>query len=489
MAGICGSDLHVFNAGEAFGFPAGSRLGHEFIGHRRGGRVRGARRGVRRPACCRRARSPAASAPGAARGCRRRACAGRCSAGRRASGSTAARCRGASRSSCACRWPTPRCTQMPEALAGPEREATLLPLVDVMSTGWHGLTSAGAAPGQSVVVDRRRRGRARGGARRARQGRRADRLPRPPRRPPADRDRARRHADRQLARRRRDQGGGHGAHRRRGRPRRRRLDLGAGARWPPPTPACARGGTIACLGMDHFMGKTPSVNWFDQFLRNISVTGGLVPGKRYFPELLALAERGDIDPAPMISHRLPLDGAADGYRMMADRAEGVVKVALQPAHVTLEERLAAAGQGHLARGPRRVLGRRGASACGSRSRQLDLDLVGAPRRRPGRRRGAGRARARRAARRPRTSSGCRATSGDARARARGPRGRRGALAGGAGRRGRCWPAARGRGWASTAPRAPSPSAPITRHDAVRRTTPPRSPPCASATARRCPGTC
>ena len=49
--------------------------------------------------------------------------------------------------------------------------------------------------------------------------------------------------------------------------------------------ACVRpGGTIACLGMDHFMGKTPSVNWFDQFLRNISVTGGLVPGKRYFPE-------------------------------------------------------------------------------------------------------------------------------------------------------------------------------------------------------------
>ena len=96
--------------------------------------------------------------------------------------------------------------------------------------------------------------------------------------------------------------------------------------------ACVRpGGTIACLGMDHFMGKTPSVNWFDQFLRNISVTGGLVPGKRYFPERLALAERGEIDPAPMLSHRLPLGEAAEGYRLMADRAEGVVKVALQPA--------------------------------------------------------------------------------------------------------------------------------------------------------------
>ena len=94
--------------------------------------------------------------------------------------------------------------------------------------------------------------------------------------------------------------------------------------------ACVRpGGTIACLGMDHFMGKTPSVDWYDQFVRNISVTGGLVPGKRYFPELLALAELGEIDPAPMLSPPAADQGAA-GYQMMADRVEGVVKVALQP---------------------------------------------------------------------------------------------------------------------------------------------------------------
>ena len=29
---ICGSDLHIYNAGAAFGFPPSSRLGHEFIG-------------------------------------------------------------------------------------------------------------------------------------------------------------------------------------------------------------------------------------------------------------------------------------------------------------------------------------------------------------------------------------------------------------------------------------------------------------------------
>jgi threonine dehydrogenase-like Zn-dependent dehydrogenase len=33
----------------------------------------------------------------------------------------------------------------------------------------------------------------------------------------------------------------------------------------------------------------------------------------------------------MLSHTITLDEAADGYRLMADRAEGVTKVALRPA--------------------------------------------------------------------------------------------------------------------------------------------------------------
>ncbi len=32
MAAICGSDLHILHAGEAFGFQPGGRLGHEFLG-------------------------------------------------------------------------------------------------------------------------------------------------------------------------------------------------------------------------------------------------------------------------------------------------------------------------------------------------------------------------------------------------------------------------------------------------------------------------
>jgi len=95
--------------------------------------------------------------------------------------------------------------------------------------------------------------------------------------------------------------------------------------------ACVRaGGAIACLGMDHFMGKTPEVNWFDQFLRNITITGGLVPGARYIPELLDLVEQGKLEPSPMLTHRLPLSEAADGYAMMAERREGVIKVCVAP---------------------------------------------------------------------------------------------------------------------------------------------------------------
>jgi threonine dehydrogenase-like Zn-dependent dehydrogenase len=85
------------------------------------------------------------------------------------------------------------------------------------------------------------------------------------------------------------------------------------------------------IGMDHFMGRTPRVDWRDQFLRNISITGGLVPGTRYLDELVGLVGAGRLDPAPMLSHRLPLDQAAEGYRLMARRTEGVTKVALCPA--------------------------------------------------------------------------------------------------------------------------------------------------------------
>jgi threonine dehydrogenase-like Zn-dependent dehydrogenase len=95
--------------------------------------------------------------------------------------------------------------------------------------------------------------------------------------------------------------------------------------------ACVRaGGAIACIGLDQVVGEQSQIDWMDQFLRNITITGGLVPGRRYVPELLALVESGRIDPSPVLTTVLPLDRAAEGYRLMDERAEGVIKVALAP---------------------------------------------------------------------------------------------------------------------------------------------------------------
>jgi threonine dehydrogenase-like Zn-dependent dehydrogenase len=328
MAGICGSDLHIYNAGAAFGFPPGTRLGHEFIGvvEAVGDEVRTLRPG-----------QAVLSSPSVA--CME-----------------CVYCREGLQSSCK-RWSlfgwAPRTWQhggdvqggqsalvrvpladgtlvaTPEALAEPGREATLLPLVDMMSTAWHGLTSAGTAPGESVAVigdgavglSAVHGAVAKGAEAVICLGHHEDRLA-VARRLGATHLVTSREPD-EIRERVREATGGEGAH--------VVVDTISGTESMAAAHSCVRaGGTIACLGMDHFMGRTPTVNWFDQFLRNISITGGLVPGSRHLPELLDLVAAGRLEPSPVLTHRLPLAEAAEGYRLMADRVEGVVKVAVLP---------------------------------------------------------------------------------------------------------------------------------------------------------------
>lgn len=328
MAAICGSDLHIYNAGEAFGFPPGSRLGHEFIGT-----VEAVGPGVSGVSVGDRVMSSCSVACGECTWCRE-GLASSCVKWSLFGWSPRVWAHGGAVQGGQAelvRVPLADSTlhPMPEALSGPDREASLLPLVDVMSTGWHGLTSAGAAAGQSVVVIGDgavglagvHGARAKGAERIICLGHHDDRLATATVLGATltidSRD------DDEIKEAVMEHTGGEGAH--------VVVDSISGPGSMASAHACVRpGGTIACLGMDHFMGKTPAINWFDQFLRNISVTGGLVPGKRYFPELLALVESGDLDPAPMLSHMISLDEAADGYKLMAERAKGVTKVALRP---------------------------------------------------------------------------------------------------------------------------------------------------------------
>jgi alcohol dehydrogenase len=57
---------------------------------------------------------------------------------------------------------------------------------------------------------------------------------------------------------------------------------------------------------------------------------GLCSAQRELPALLALTAAGRIDPAALVTHRLGFSEGAAGYALLADRADGVGKVLLDP---------------------------------------------------------------------------------------------------------------------------------------------------------------
>src|SRR3954462_4402552 len=64
------------------------------------------------------------------------------------------------------------------------------------------------------------------------------------------------------------------------------------------------------------------------FFRNITVGGGPAPARAYIDELLPDIMEGRIDPGRVFDRTVGLDGVADGYRGVADRAS--IKVMVRP---------------------------------------------------------------------------------------------------------------------------------------------------------------
>ena len=93
--------------------------------------------------------------------------------------------------------------------------------------------------------------------------------------------------------------------------------------------ACRNGGTVSVIGVyggfiDHFpMGAV--VN------RSLTIKAGQCHVHRYLRPLLERIERGEIDPSFVITHRLPLSAAADGYDMFLNKVDDCEKVVLKAA--------------------------------------------------------------------------------------------------------------------------------------------------------------
>ncbi|OON76972.1 alcohol dehydrogenase catalytic domain-containing protein [Streptomyces tsukubensis] len=85
------------------------------------------------------------------------------------------------------------------------------------------------------------------------------------------------------------------------------------------------GGTISRVGAPQF---TDVPFGFGEFLRNITLTGGVAPARAYIEELMPHILDGSINPGRVFDRELGLENIADGYRAMNDRE--ALKVLIRP---------------------------------------------------------------------------------------------------------------------------------------------------------------
>jgi threonine dehydrogenase-like Zn-dependent dehydrogenase len=90
--------------------------------------------------------------------------------------------------------------------------------------------------------------------------------------------------------------------------------------------ACRNGGTISVIGVyGGFIDKFPMgavVN------RSLTIKSGQCHVHRYLKPLLSRIQKGEIDPSFVITHRMSLDQAPDGYDMFLHKEDDCVKVVM-----------------------------------------------------------------------------------------------------------------------------------------------------------------
>jgi threonine dehydrogenase-like Zn-dependent dehydrogenase len=88
-----------------------------------------------------------------------------------------------------------------------------------------------------------------------------------------------------------------------------------------------RGGTVVVLGV--YSSETTELQLGAYWSRALTLRfAGLTPVLAWWERATTALERGEVDPTPLISHRLPLEDAAEGYALF-DRREAT-KVLLRP---------------------------------------------------------------------------------------------------------------------------------------------------------------
>ena len=92
--------------------------------------------------------------------------------------------------------------------------------------------------------------------------------------------------------------------------------------------SAAKGGRVSLIGVyAGMMDKFPIGAFFGKGLK---MAAGQCDVHKFMPELLQRVLNGEIDTTSLISHRLTLEDAPDGYRKFSDKADCCTKVVMRP---------------------------------------------------------------------------------------------------------------------------------------------------------------
>ncbi|MCV7214014.1 glutathione-dependent formaldehyde dehydrogenase [Mycobacterium crocinum] len=91
--------------------------------------------------------------------------------------------------------------------------------------------------------------------------------------------------------------------------------------------ACRKGGVVSVLGVYGVTDKFPMGVVTN---KGLTIKSAQQHGQRYMARLFDYVQQGDLDPAKLITHDLPLEQGVQAYDMFKNKDDGCIRVALRP---------------------------------------------------------------------------------------------------------------------------------------------------------------
>jgi threonine dehydrogenase-like Zn-dependent dehydrogenase len=92
--------------------------------------------------------------------------------------------------------------------------------------------------------------------------------------------------------------------------------------------ACRNGGVVSVIGVyGGFIDKFPMGSVMN---RSLTIRTGQCHVQRYMGPLLDRIQKGEIDPSFVITHKMKLDEAPEGYAMFMNKQDDCIKIVLKP---------------------------------------------------------------------------------------------------------------------------------------------------------------